>query len=358
MTHFAKLAPAVAADPTDDVLAISGYTLNAAHGDEGLQPEIGPTNTGPGNHGRARNLQAGSDDLSLGDNGERRVPASSSRPTAKRLMENARRGRVDAIEIILSPKLRAKSETEVFARRWLAYAEDQARLARTLRQDHFWALEQKQVTNEEHNEDEEEPLTRTTAAGRDSTRRRRLRDYQGHGVATDGMSSTDAMVDSAPPSEEDLGEGEDDQEQASTTHEGIKRQGWAELLEGVEAGQGKRSWRLGRNFGKRSPGSCGFSSLHYSVSPNGKKVLLHRPHEVGDEGCLVALLAFVSVQPEVHYITARRQTALMNYDAAWVAQSGVNDYTPFWDNVRNIFARWGSSRRINVFRVDAISILY
>ncbi|CAM9313629.1 unnamed protein product [Discosporangium mesarthrocarpum] len=43
------------------------------------------------------------------------------------------------------------------------------------------------------------------------------------------------------------------------------------------------------------------------------------------------MLSFLSLKPEVAHITSRSRSATMNFDAAWVVQSGIEDFTPLWD---------------------------
>lgn len=330
-THLAKLAPAVAVDPRPSALLQSGYNDLEWRGGEGNENEFTAVADG-GN----RLLRTGGnvDNINAGEynGGERTVPpavqraaeaavaatARAARPKMQRLMESAQRGLVDAIEITLAPRPRwEQRETEGMAKRWLAVADDQASLAKVLERDHFWGKPQgTQVADA------------AAAAGDDDD-----------DVVVEGE---EGGGEKARPSSKEGRYGRE-----YLAHEDEKRMGWTDLVKHVHDGHGSRQWSLSRNFGRRSPGSCGFAQARFSVSPSGKKVLIHKPHEIGgfsgcgkygekegvDDGCLSALLAYISMQPEVHYVTARRRSATMNFDAAWVTQSGVSSYTPFWDEV-------------------------
>ncbi|CAN0041242.1 unnamed protein product, partial [Choristocarpus tenellus] len=136
-------------------------------------------------------------------------------------------------------------------------------------------------------------------------------------------------------------------------HEDRKRREWATLHLALGLGQGD-SQGAGRFGGYGSGGigdgvrSCRFSMLRHTASPDGHKILFHDPHIIwmegdgsagGEEGreglgadaCLSAMLSFLSLKGEVYHVTARSQSKTMNLEAAWVTQSGVEGYTPLWD---------------------------
>lgn len=310
LPHLAKLAPAVAVDPSPAALLLSAEAVaRVARGDAAAGRSGGVTeeeagdgsgadadadaDTDPSGRNLGENMEAGVSFAKEEEEKQRsrvlkaaaEAGAVQLRPTTRRLMDDAERGRVDAIEITLAlhHERRSKSATEALARRWLDIADDQAGLAKVLRERHFWGGER-----------------------------------------------------GSPAKMED---GEGDREGEWAAHEDRKRAGWAGLLDAVDEGRGLRSWSAGTEsgWGRRGPASCGFDRAKFTASPSGKKILIHRPHEMAagkDEGCLSALLAFLSLQPEVHYVTARRRSATMNLSAAWVTQSGVNGFTPFWDEVR------------------------
>lgn len=301
LPHLAKLAPAVAVDPSPAALLLSAEAVaRVAGGDAAAAAAAGGAGVsgegdGGGTDASGRNLRkqrgehgaAINASVSLAEEQRARVLKAAAaaagatlRPKTRRLMDDAKRGRVDAIEITLAlhHERRLKSDSEALARRWLELADDQAGLAGFLREKHFWGGQQRSTKQE----------------------------------------------------------GGGDREREWAAHEDRKRGGWASLLDVVDEGKGARSWGTESGWGRRGPASCGFDRAKYTVSPSGKKILFHRPHELAgkDEGCLSAFLAFVSLQPEVHYVTARRKSATMNLAAAWVTQSGVTDYTPLWDEVR------------------------
>ncbi|CAM9508566.1 unnamed protein product, partial [Sphacelaria rigidula] len=310
--HLAKLAPAVVADPMPSALLQSGYNDTVWEGENDA-----PAAAGSG--GDSRHLRAGN--YSFNGEGEIRegtsaaaAAARASRPRTRRLVEHARTGLVDAIEITLAPRPSwQQREAESLARRWMALADDQAALARVLKRDHFWGQELQQ---------HDHGRWAQAAAGGDDADAARMTPRQPEAASSAGGEQQHLKLN------RDL------------SHEDRKRMGWANLLEHVHDGRGERQWSLGRNWGRRSPGSCGFAAARYTVGPSGKKILIHRPHEIGggraagsddeDDGCLTALLAYVSMQPEVHYVTARRRSATMNREAAWVVQSGVSGYWPLW----------------------------
>lgn len=373
MTHLAKLAPAVAVDPTPSALFLSGYDGLEWEGgqEEGYQAESavstagggGDEFTSPNNHGRrGRSLRAdnshsngergntedalaswhGTYGMPCPSSGRRRAmdenaaaeaaaaTARAARPTTRGLIEDGKRGKVDAIEITLAPRPRwVKQETESLARRWLALADDQASLAKVLRRDHFWGREQ-------HTNKGDGIMSN-------------VGDEDGE---SETMGSNPTTLSEVAQVKQDKSQGESQSQSEGAegirhpTHEERKRMGWGSLLDHVHEGRGRRQWSLGRKWGRRAPGSCGFAQARFSVAPSGKKIIIHGPHEIGindaSGGCLSALLAYVSMQPEVHYMTARRRTAMMNLDAAWVTQSGIISYTPLWDEVRvgQISCRW------------------
>lgn len=317
MPHLAKLAPAVAVDPSQAALLLSSEAASA--GDEGTGARASERDGGSGGGRGRRNLRAGEAGVGDGDSVEAGVSAEqrarvlaaavAERPATHRLIDDGVRGRVDAIEItlVLHHERRSKSETQEIARRWLSVANDQASLAKVLREKHFWGKGREAGVGGIGEEGNGEG--------------RRLAEEEGE--AEDGEEST----------------AEEGQERARecAAHEERKRLGWAGLLDSLDKGQ---------SAGGRK-NTCGFDLARFTVSPNGKKVLLHRPHEMAaaaaerrgagaaeDDGCLSALLAFLSLQPEVHYVTARRRSATMNLDAAWVTQSGVDGVTSLWDEVR------------------------
>ncbi|CAM9547842.1 unnamed protein product [Ectocarpus sp. 6 AP-2014] len=323
LPHLAKLAPAVAADPSSAALLLSSEAAGATQGvyiDEG-----GGSRLRGRRHLRAAAGGAGRSEVSAEQRDQILASAAAAtaaglpgddRPTTQRLIEHGERGMVDAIEISLGRHhvKRSKGETEEMARRWLSLASDQPALAKALREEHFW--------------------------GGGGSRR------QEDGVMMGGSSSG---------SFEEEGEGrrrlsteEEERARHVFAHEERKRLGWVSLLEAVggrggeSGGQGSSVGEPGGAAGGTRASYCGFDLARFTVSPSGKKVLLHRPHEMvaaandgggggGDEGCLSALLAFFSLQPEVRYVTARRKTATQNLDAAWVTQSAVDGYTPLWD---------------------------
>lgn len=315
LPHLAKLAPAVASDPSEAALLLSSEALASATGTNGgvyvQEPRNGGGNRRLGGvHGnrraekrevsaehRARVLAEAAAAAEAGSPG-------SDRPSTKRLIDDGERGMVDAIEVALAShhERRSKSDTEDLARRWLALASDQAALAAALRAGHFWSK----------GEEAEEGYDRRE---------------------TDGAAGGEEA--------QGVEEEEDERARALTAHEARKRLGWADLLEAVDRG---RTPAVVQDE-EATVGSCRFDLARFTVSPSGKKVLFHRPHKMaaaaaagtsggdGDNGCLSALLAFVSLQPEARYVTARRKTATMNLDAAWVSQSGVDGFTPLWDEV-------------------------
>ncbi|CAN0076051.1 unnamed protein product, partial [Sphacelaria rigidula] len=304
-----------------------------------------------GGDGDSRHLRAvGDNDVNerkVGDGAAEATAAAATRaarPRTRRLVEHSRTGLVDAIEINLTPRPSwGQRETESLVKRWIYSADDQAALARVLKRDHFWGQESQQP---------QQRRRRTQAAG-------------GGDVAdAAGLSAVDGVERYATSAEDSrepeggetvvrvnrqleaargVGGGQEHLKlDHDLSHEDRKRREWANLLEHVHGGRGERQWSLGRNWGRRSPGSCGFAAARYTVGPSGKKILIHQPHEIGggkgagsdgedDDGCLTALLAYVSMQPEVHYVTARRRSATMNRDAAWVVQSGVTEYWPLWE---------------------------
>lgn len=310
--HLAKLATNVATDPSPAALLLSSEALS-----------------GDGEGRRGRYLR----DRRLREVAEQRArvleaaaASTATVPTTQRLTDEGVRGFVDAIEIILSlhHERRSKYDTEELARRWLSEAKDQVHLANTLRKSHFWGRGQKQQQQEgERGEEEQEAFS---SSAEEDQRRREIHN-----------------------------------------HEERQRAGWSKLLHALEAGEGG----FGRERGDRDAdtaeesgfGSCAFDLARFSVSPNGKKILIHKPHEMvavatqrgGDgaglgEGCISALLGYISVQPEVHYVTARKKSVTMNLAAAWVTQSGVEDYTGLWDEVRKwancmmaVYWGWGWS---------------
>lgn len=368
MTHLAKLAPAVAADPSPAALVMSGYTLEA-DGEEGNEneEETGgaskygvkrrrPAGAGAGEDRKngGRNLRAGNDDEAEGNAIDGALAgtiagrhcarlALAARPRAQRLMKDARSGVVDAIEIMLSPaRRRPKRETEDLARRWLTFADDQASLARVLRGNHFWGQGPENV---------QLPLTERSAAAAAAATETKG-DYVDIADGVESGSGEDGTRSAGVVNREEEEEAKEEQEWTNA-HEERKRLGWESLIEQLHRGRGTRNWSLAPNssgaggWGRRSPGACGYSEILFSVSPSGKNILLHRPHELGGggeggegEACLSALLAYVSLQPEVHYVTARRKAATMNIDAAWVTQSGVTGYTPLWNEVSVVELLW------------------
>lgn len=296
--HLAKLASNVATDPSAAALLLSSEALS-----------------GDGKGRRGRYLR----DRRLREVAEQRArvleaaaasTATPTVPTTQRLIDEGVRGFVDGIEIILSlhHERRSKYDTEELARRWLSEAKDQVHLANALRNFHFWGRGQKQQQQGGERGEEEQDVF--SSSSEENQRRREIHN-----------------------------------------HEGRQRAGWAKLLRVIEAGGDK----LGRERGDGDAdavegsglGSCAFDLARFSVSPNGKKILIHKPHEMvavaeqrggGEaglgEGCISALLGYISVQPEVHYVTARKKSVTMNLAAAWVTQSGVEDYTGLWNDVR------------------------
>lgn len=345
LPHLAKLAPAVSSDPSSAALLLSAEAAGGGVGN-GVYVEEGEGGN-IGGHGSRRLLAGKGGGKDSGVSPEQRarvlaeaaaVPVSAARPKTRRLIEQASSGRVDAIEITLAlhHERRSKKDTEDLAKRWTRAANDQAGLAEVLRKKHFWGAAQPQQALRREGKKNNDPSSENA----DESRRQAGR---------------------LP--EEGSAEDRDERAREFAAHEERKRSGWASLLDSVERGQGRRSWVVGADdkeggtggvgWGRRGPASCGFDQIRLTVSPSGKKVLIHRPHEIAaaaakrsgkvteddelvgrDDGCLSALLAYVSLQPEVHYVTARRKTATMNLEAAWVTQSGVDGVTPLWDEVR------------------------
>eukprot|EP00752_Nemacystus_decipiens_P002900 g2698.t1 len=350
LPHFAKLAPMVAADPSPAaqllsseaaLLATEGWGDRDGAGTEtGVEDgEDGGGSAGDGGR-RLRAPGAGSDKMLEAEaekgrlSAEQRarvmadaVAAGADRPRTRRLIQDGQRGIVDAIEITLvnHHERRSKSETEELARRWLSLASDQSGLAKTLRAEHFWGRRR----GLSHDDEDAGRADGEDDAGEEGKGRRRLPPEE---------------ADILPPAAEEERAGERARELVA--HEERKRQGWADVLDAVDRGQDRPAGRGEEDAG--SAGSCRFDRARFTVSPGGNKVLLHRPHEMAaaaaagsgggsggaggdDDGCLSALLGYISLQPEVRYVTARRKSVTMNLAAAWVSQSGVDGYTPLWD---------------------------
>lgn len=324
LPHLAKLAPAVAADPSSAALLLSSEAAGATQGvyiDEG-----GGSRLRGRRHLRAAAGGAGRSEVSAEQRDQILASAAAAaaaglpgddRPATQRLIEHGERGMVDAIEISLARhhEKRSKGETEEMARRWLSLASDQPALAKALREEHFW--------------------------GGGGSRR------QEDGVMMGGSSSSSSIGEEGEGRRR-LSTEEEERARHVSSHEERKRLGWVSLLEAVGGGGGEGGGQGSSVGGPEGAAGgtgasyCGFDLARFTVSPSGKKVLLHRPHEMlaaasdgggGDEGCLSALLAFFSLQPEVRYVTARSKTATQNLDAAWVTQSTVDGYTPLWDEV-------------------------
>lgn len=370
LPHLAKLAPAVAVDPSPATMLLSSEAVSAEGKKKGageLAEDSGSRKGGGGggDGGGGRKLRAGGAAKSSNAEGaERRgqrerllAEAAAERPRTRRLIDDAVRGRVDAIEITLAlhHERRSKSETEELARGWISLANDQASLVGVLRENHFWGQERQQK------QQQQQPSIPQKVERGEEGQEGREEGVSGSGEGREGEEQGRRLAGETLPA---ATEAERQRAREVAAHENRKRQGWASLLNDVEHGQSLRSRSAdaegvsGEGGGEgRQSASCGFDFARFSVSPSGKKVLLHRPHEMAaaaataagrgsgdsleDDGCLSALLAFVSLQPEVHYVTARRKTATMNLDAAWVTQSGVDGYTPMWDEVRDCSAILG-----------------
>lgn len=357
LTHLAKLAPAVASDPTPSALVQSGYNSSVWESEDGaVLASAGHENSLHDRTGRdnnTRNRPGGSGEGAAAPTTATptvAAAAQAARPRMGRLVEHSRTGLVDAIEIHLTPGSQwGQQETDRLARRWIDFADDQASLAKILKRDHFWGQEPPQ----------QQHRRRTQAAtGNDDADAAGLRSVGGtkrSSASEEGAQEPEDVETTVPIKRQRKtasnmgGRRKRLEVEYDLSHEGMKRTGWADLLEHVHNGRGERQWSLGRNWGRRSPGSCGFAAAQYTVGPSGEKILIHRPHEIGegggvgsdDEGgCLTALLAFVSIQPEVRHVKARRRSATMNRDAAWVVQSGVNESWPLWEQVRPFAFLW------------------
>ena len=355
LPHLAKLAPIVASDSSPAALLLSSEAATWATDGEGERDDASADTgekdgEGVGGEGGRRLRAAGAvaeSDKKPAEKGrlsaEQRArvlaeaaAAGADRPITRRLIQDGERGMVDAIEITLvnHHERRSKSETEELARRWLSLARDQSALAKTLKAEHFWG-QQRSLS-----QDEGEGDSGANDVGEHGNGRRLL------------PEEADVLPSSSEEQQEEMAGGRDRELGA---HEERKRLGWADLLDAVERGRGHPAESSGEEeaaaaaAAAEAVGSCRFDRARFTASPSGKKVLLHRPHEMAaaaaadigggsggggdDNGCLSALLAYISLQPEVRYVTARRKSVTMNLAAAWVSQSGVEGYTPLWDEV-------------------------
>lgn len=326
MPHLAKLSPAVAVDPSSAALRLSreGAAFSSETGkSSGIWIE-------GGSGGGRRNLLADR----AGENSavetllmEQRAQlfagvGAPERPTTRRLFEEGARGGVDAIEVTLAlDPGRFKGDTGQLVEKWLTLAGDQASLSKILREKHFWG-QHHQPEGYEDQEIFDIPHDQGRERGK-------------------GRSSADHAAIVVNGREQEL-----------AAHEQRKRWGWAKLLDDVDLRKRTGGAGVGGESRGRSLVSCEFDKVAFTVAPGGKKVLLHNAHkiiasastfnssnlgdrrDIEDSGCLSALLAFLSLQPEVHYITSRKKSTTMNLDAAWVTQSGVDGFTPLWDKVR------------------------
>lgn len=324
MPHLAKLAPAVTVDPSPAALFLSseGAASKETGGSSGLwiEGERGGGRRNLRTDGSGRSSAA--DTLSAEQRAQLFAPAGAIElPKTQRLVEDGARGRVDAIEVTLALHPgRSKKDVEQLAEGWLSLASDQKFLSKVLKEKHFWGPKQKQQQEEGGQHQEE-----VDGAGDPGAERWKANQWSENDVSRGAETG-----------------GQRAQELAE--HEKTKRREWANFLDGENQGRDQRNGAvipLPGITGQRGLAACKFDGVEFAASPSGKKVLLHRPHEIAasggaegkDNGCLSALLAFLSLQPEVHYVTARKKSATMNLDAAWITQSGVNGFTPLWDKV-------------------------
>ncbi len=406
LPHLAKLTPAVAADPSPAALLLSSEAAAArwaetgwgkgargtglsVEGSAAAAPARGGGGGGGGGRGRGRRLRGGAGDENPSEERGRPLSAEerarvlaeaaaagagADRPTTRRLIRDGESGMVDAIEITLVNHhhhhgRRPTGETEELARRWLSLAGDQAALASTLKAEHFWGR-----GGGRGDEEEEDEGNRGADGATENLRRRkgrrRLSPEEVEEEEEEEEEEEGAHVLSSAAAERREGaatrDNEEERERELSAHEERKRLGWADLLDAVERGRGaapEGERGGGGEAEEEAPapgpatGSCRFDKARFTVSPSGKKILFHRPHEMAaaaaaaagsgergradDSGCLSALLAYVSLQPEVRYVSARRKSATMNLDAAWVTQSGIDGFTPLWDEVRAAGGRGG-----------------
>ncbi|CAM9757487.1 unnamed protein product [Phaeothamnion confervicola] len=200
-------------------------------------------------------------------------------PLPMRLLQQFRGGAVDGLVVTLAPGTRlAPAEAEATAAEWLA--DLQRHGGRRLRERHLWARE----------------------------------------GLKEGVADVDAAADAKP------GETADAAAAARGLREAGRTEAWRRLLTGLDGG------------------GCDFSRVVPAAVPRGHQVILSFPAAATAAGagispsvsvpsgaCLSALLAHLSTQQEVSYIEPRQRAFTFNLNAAWVAQSGTQDYWPLWD---------------------------
>ncbi|CAM9326926.1 unnamed protein product [Chrysoparadoxa australica] len=94
-----------------------------------------------------------------------------------------------------------------------------------------------------------------------------------------------------------------------------RQKGWAALIDGSSSSD----WS-----------ACSLDTVSASVTPSGERVKLLVGAEEPSE-CVTLLLAVLTAQHEVYRVDIAHRAVPMNFEAAWVSQSGVRDYTPLWD---------------------------